>query len=330
MSYSTEVRWVPQNMKKFREVLHLKGKETPCLHGLPVFNIFYSEPKKGNDDIVNRLTDNYGNYLGNNYLHAFRIIVGCTWNWFMANIAGYKLEIADLNYTITSLCRQCAGIKKDDPKPWKWNELLGCDKDDFRFKEIEMLKTSILQLYMEFDASKNDHWVSVMKWFSSNLSKYVLQDNAKLTLIPIDIQRKYRREYGNKAEEVYVEKHHKHFTMEVGLTLDRESWFAALIHKVGAETAERVLRYETFASGKVQRNMLNGAGINSKKKHARNSKSPKASPKRQLRCRSGNFGETDLKAKPERSESESERTTVNLTFDNINFNNCYYKSSSSC
>ena len=271
MSYSTEQRWVPQNLSQFQDVLHLKkGKrngEKPSIYGLPIFNIFYSKPKKGNDGIVNRLTDNYGNYLGHKRLHAFRIIVGCTWNWAMANIAGYHLSKDDLDHTITSLCRQCARIKKDDTKLWKWNELLGCKANDPCFKQIMDWHHEIILMWFIDDKP----YKGLQGWFKENLSFFAIQKEAKITLIPITIQKAYidiiaqsdkiTDDVKQRAIDLLTKDFQKEYSAEYTITKDQYAW--------SLDYNEETIRKSSFMLSKTAQRTLSLTKRNSKKKHGR-------------------------------------------------------------
>ena len=270
MSDSTEVRWVPQNLSQFQDVLHLKkgrrNGEKPSIYGLPIFDLYYTLPGHDNLKIPNRLFAADGTPHGHNMLHAFRILVGTTWNWYMSNIAGYKLSEDDLNHTITSLCRQCAGIKKDDPKPWQWHKLLNVKNNDPSFLQIVQWRNDIIQL----SRTDTKPYKNSLKWFIDNIGFFGIEKEAKITLVPIAIQKAYINVYaeGNvtdavkkKAIKLFIKDFQKEFTAAYVTTKDQHVW--------SLDYDEETIRKSSFMLSKTAQRTLSLTNRNSKKKHGR-------------------------------------------------------------
>lgn len=242
---SEEVTWVPDNLTALFKQLD----DTPAVYGLPLFHLFYSKPHIDHDGISNRLSDS------NKYVHAFRIIVGTTWNWAIANLSGLNISKSDLNKSITAKCCLCAGIKSSNKETWKWNKILNIDDDSIPFLNICRMRNTILCIYdIENPNGPLALSVALKRFFEDNLAKYAIQKEALVTLVPLDIQAKTdMKEFINENQKV--------FKIRYDLTKDIVSWAIA--------EGEKAIREKSWLSVKQIQRLLRKTGTNSKRKFAR-------------------------------------------------------------
>jgi hypothetical protein len=233
--------WVPDNLSYLRKVL---GK-VPSTYGLPLFQLYYTIPRYDNDNVLNRLNG------ANDKLHAFRIIVGYAWNWYVSRIAGYELTEDDLIRTIDSVLKQAANSKFNDER--EWNDWLCIDKDDEDFLYIMKLFNAILKM------KTLDEGKEFLEW---KISQYAIQNEALTTFVPIRIQKIYKDKYGKDAIKAFKEQHQCMFNARFDITKDICAW--------ACNYNEETIRTCSWLSGKQIQRLLKKAGIhNSKAKHAR-------------------------------------------------------------
>ena len=233
--------WVPDNLSYLRKVL---GK-VPSTYGLPLFQLYYTIPRYDNDNVLNRLNG------ANDKLHAFRIIVGYAWNWFVSRIAGYELTEDDLIRTIDSVLKQAANSKFNDER--EWNDWLCIDKDDKDFLYIMKLFNAILEM------KTLDEGKEFLEW---KIGQYAIQNEALTTFVPIRIQKIYKDKYGKDAIKAFKEQHQCMFNARFDITKDICAW--------ACNYDEEIIRTSSWLSGKQIQRLLKKAGIhNSKAKHAR-------------------------------------------------------------
>jgi hypothetical protein len=243
--------WVPDNLSSMKKLLG----HHPAVYGLPLFHLYYSEIHLDKDGISNRLPKDAS--LDLRRLHAFRIIVGITWNWLIAKFAGLKYDKQDLNNSITAKLRLLTGNKSK--LTLDWHELLKIDQNDVEFKRAICFHDVILRLNTPEDAKV---------YFKEVLAKYAIQPAVLTMFIPLETQLKYRTEYGKNAIKKFKEDHQKILHSRFDLTSDIISWVASLEERNCS--AERKLRDYSWLSGKqIQRYLRNGNVGNSKSKHKR-------------------------------------------------------------
>ena len=242
MNKDDKRHWVPDNLSYLRKVL---GK-VPCTYGLPLFQLFYSSPKEDHDGVLNRLNG------ANDKLHAFRIIVGYAWNWFVSRIAGYELTEDDLIRTIDSVLKQAAKSKFNNDVR-EWNDWLCIDKDDKDFKDVMRMFNDILEM-KTLDEGKD-----FLEW---KIGQYAIQNEALTTFVPIRIQKIYKDKYGKDAIKTFKEQHQCRFNARFDITKDICAW--------ACNYNEETIRTCSWLSGKQIQRLLKKAGIhNSKSKHKR-------------------------------------------------------------
>ena len=231
------VKWTPDNLRKLSKTL----KHAPAIYGLPMFHLYYSVKRKERG-IMNRMSETtpYKERL----LHAFRIIVGLTWNWTMANIAGYETDVKDLNKSITG--HLCKYANKDEKKSWKWNEIVDVKSTDFNYHHIMNLRNEILDLSEIEDIE--DRVETLRDMFENKLSQYGIQDEALVTLVPLPIQKEYRDLYGDKALKAFRTDKQEHFSCCYDITRDIYAFLIML--------PEDTIRHSLLLSNKtVQRDI---------------------------------------------------------------------------
>lgn len=242
MNEDDKITWVPDNLSALKKALHT----VPSTYGLPMFQLYYSKYRKDNDGVDNVL------HKSTRMLHAFRIIVGYTWNWFVSRIAGMNLTETDLNRTITAKICYAAKVKESNDK-WQWNELLGVDKFDYDFMKILTLQHKILDLKTVEDGQ---HFASKM------LSRFAIQCEALTTLVPIEVQHNFKIRFGDKAIEEFKNRYQDVVNARFDITKDICAW--------ACNYNEETIRTCSWLSGKQIQRLLKKAGIhNSKSIHRR-------------------------------------------------------------
>lgn len=238
------ITWVPDNLSALKKALHT----VPSTYGLPMFQLYYSVTRKDYDGVSNRLNKDKSNAL----MHAFRIIVGLTWNWFVSRIAGMKLDETDLKRTITAKICLAANIK-DDKSDWRWNELLGIDIQDPEFKKVLQLQHKIMELKT---VEEGQHYATNL------LSKFAVQCEALTTLVPIEVQHNFKIRFGDKAIQEFKNRYQDVVNARFDITKDICAW--------ACNYNEETIRTCSWLSGKQIQRLLKKAGIhNSKSKHRR-------------------------------------------------------------
>ena len=241
--------WVPDNLSCLKKLLG----HHPAVYGLPLFQLYYSKFREDKDGIKNRLRKDDPIELKR--LHAFRIIVGFTWNWMIAKFAGLKYNKHDLENSITAKLRLLVSNRGLN----SWHELLDIDPNDPEFQRIMCFHNVIQRLTTPEDAKV---------YFKEVLAKYAIQPAVLTMFIPLETQLKYRTEYGKNAVKKFKEDHQKILNSRFDLTSDIISWVASLEERNCS--AERKLRDYSWLSGKqIQRYLRNGNVGNSKSKHKR-------------------------------------------------------------
>jgi len=244
-----QVNWVLDNLSSMKKLLG----HYPAVYGLPLFHLYYSKPRKDKDGIFNRLRNDDPIELKR--LHAFRIIVGLTWNWMIVKFAGLKYNKHDLENSITAKLRLLVGNRGLNT----WHELLDIDPNDPEYCRIMCFHNVIQRLTTPEDAKV---------YFKEVLAKYAIQPAVLTVFIPLETQLKYRTEYGKNAIKKFKEDHQKILNSRFDLTCDIISWVASLEERNCS--AERKLRDYSWLSGKqIQRYLRNSNVGNSKSKYKR-------------------------------------------------------------
>ena len=242
MNKEDKRHWVPDNLSYLRKVL---GK-VPCTYGLPLFQLYYSSPCIDHDGVSNRLNG------ANDKLHAFRIIVGYAWNWFVSRIAGYELTTADLDRTIETVLKQAANSKFSNDER-DWNDWLCIDKDDKDFRFVMLLFNEIQDL-----KTPADGW----EFIEYRIGRYAIQNEALTTFVPIRVQHDFKIRFGKDAIKEFKEAFHCRFNARFDITKDICAW--------ACNYDEGTIRACSWLSGKQIQRLLKKAGIhNSKAKHRR-------------------------------------------------------------
>ena len=238
------ITWVPDNLSALKKALHT----VPSTYGLPMFHLYYSVTRKDYDGVSNRLNKDKSNAL----IHAFRIIVGLTWNWFVSRIAGMKLDETDLKRTITAKICLAANIKDEKPD-WRWNELLGIDVHDPDFLKVLQAQHRIMELKTVEEGQQ---------YVANVLSKFAIQCEALTTLVPIEVQHNFKIRFGNKAIQEFKNRYQDTVNARFDITKDICAW--------ACNYNEETIRTCSWLSGKQIQRLLKKAGIhNSKSKHRR-------------------------------------------------------------
>ena len=238
------ITWVPDNLSALKKALHT----VPSTYGLPMFQLYYSVTRKDYDGVSNRLNKDKSNAL----MHAFRIIVGLTWNWFVSRVAGMNLTETDLKRTITAKICLAANIKDDKPN-WKWNELLGIGIQDPEFKKVLQMQHQIMELKT---VEEGQHYAANL------LSKFAIQCEALTTLVPIEVQHNFKIRFGDKAIQEFKNRYQDVVNARFDITKDICAW--------ACNYNEETIRTCSWLSGKQIQRLLKKAGIhNSKSKHRR-------------------------------------------------------------
>ena len=241
--------WVPQSLSQLRKII---GHE-PCLFGLPLFNLYYSAACKDNEGVFNRLDES------NNKLHAFRIIVGLTWNWTVCNITGsYTLDKSRLNASITALCRLVSGKKLFDAA-----QMLNLNWDDQDMLMIRKIQDDLIKL----SETKNIH--DATHYFIEHLSMFAIQQDALTTLVPLDVQKEFKDTYSVNAIDAFKDTYQKQFSARIDITKDIAAW--------AINYSETEIREKCWLKSKSIQRLMNKLGTNTKRKYAR--KPSKQQPK---------------------------------------------------
>lgn len=237
--------WVPDNLSALKKQI---GKN-PQLYGLPMFQLFYSQKRIDHDGVWNRLDKE------NRLTNAFRIIVGMTWNWMMADLAGLKLDKTILSRSITAKCGLAAGEKKES---WKWNETLGISLFDNDYGRIKIIHNELLSL---FDACKDlpdkDKAAAYEKFFGKKIAKYSTQRQVLTRFIPLKVQKKYVDENLKKYAFTQFQEDQASFPYKIRLDMSEklEDW----AKRVG----EQEIRKNSWLNAKQAQRLLSKAKINS-------------------------------------------------------------------
>ena len=242
--------WVPQSLKQLKGII---GHE-PGLYGLPLFNLYYSKACKDNEGVYNRLDGS------NNRLHAFRIIVGLTWNWMVCNVTGvYKLDKSRLKASISALCRLASGKKL----VFDIGQMLNLKYDDEDMLMITQMQDEIIEI------AETGNYNTAAKYFTEHLSMFAIQQNALTTLVPLDVQKEFKDTYGSNAIDAFKETYQKKFSAGIDITKDIASW--------AINYSETEMRAKCWIRPKKMQTLLNKLGMNTMKKYAR--KPSKQQPK---------------------------------------------------
>jgi hypothetical protein len=241
--------WVPDNLSKLKKLLNT---EKPLTRGLPLCHLYYTTPRKDNDGYFNRKMG------GDVELHAKRIIIGLTWNWCVAKLAGMDLSEEDLNNSITIVLCQFTGWKPQ--YELKWNDMLELDNDTY---------THIISIYQNcldecYHRETNTVFpVSMKDWFEDNIAPVIIQKDAITQFTPLDTQKIAKDKDGKKALQEYQRffQECRKWNVRVDLTTDYIDWSAPL--------DETEIRKKCWLSGKQIQRLLTKAGRNSKSKYGR-------------------------------------------------------------
>lgn len=243
--------WIPDNLSSLKKKLG----HYPAVYGLPLFQLYYSKVHIDKDGISNRLPKDASIELRR--LHAFRIIVGITWNWLIAKFAGLNYDAQDLNNSITAKLKLLTGNKSK--MTLQWHEILKIDQNDTEYSRALFMHYAIIGLATPKAAEG---------YFNECLAQYAIQSDVLTMWTPLEVQHKYRTEYGKDAIKKYREHYQETFSSRFDSTKDILSWVASLENRNGS--AERKLRDMSWLSGKqIQRYLRRGNVSNSKSKHKR-------------------------------------------------------------
>lgn len=236
--------WVPDNLPKLKKVLDTKR---PLVYGLPMCQLYYTKVWTDHDGITNRQS------AGNELLHAYRIIMGTTWNWLVSRVAGLPLEKDNLNKTISVILKQYSECNEFGPK--KWNEMLKLNEQDFN-KVLCTQQDLILKCY-------NKGWNSLKEYLRDNLCRVIIQKDAVTQFTPLEAQKKWKAEYGKDAVKAFQSYWQKElgWSIRVDLTTTMYDWTS--------DKTEKEIRECCWLSGKTIQRMLTKVNKNSKTKHRR-------------------------------------------------------------
>lgn len=237
--------WVPDNLSALKKQI---GKE-PKLYGLPMFQLFYSSKFIDHDGIWNRIDGE------NKLTNAFRIIVGITWNWMMADLAGLKLDKTILDRSITAKCCLAAGEKNES---WKWNEILRISQFDNDYNKILRIRNALLTLYEDSkELTDEDKAAAYETYFSKKIAKYSTQRQVLNRFIPFKVQKKYVDENLRKYAFTQFLEDQASFPYKIRLDMSEklEDW----AKRVG----EQEIRKNSWLNAKQAQRLLSKAKINS-------------------------------------------------------------------
>jgi hypothetical protein len=237
--------WVPDNLSALKKQV---GKK-PQLYGLPLFQLFYSKKFIDHDGIWNRIDDE------NKLTNAFRIIIGMTWNWMMADLAGLKLDKTVLDRSITAKCCLAAGEKNDN---WKWNEILRISLYDNDYGRILRIHKELLLLYEDNkELPDEDKAASYEKFFSKKIAKYSTQRQVLNRFIPLKVQKKYVDENQRRYAFTQFKEDQESFPYKIRLDMSEklEDW----AKRVG----EQEIRKNSWLNAKQAQRLLSKAKCNS-------------------------------------------------------------------
>lgn len=208
--------WVPQNFSELKK----KYQRNLSVYGLPMFHLFYSKSEKYKKDWSIGKIDGK-----NNMLHAFRIIVGITWNWLMSNLAGYQISKYDLAGTITSLC-YIAANKDKSISSTHWHDILNVNPYDKQYCEFLTMKTEMESLKEHCFTSEKELTETLRGYFMERIAKYVANknDRAITMFTPLSVQKEYKDMYGKNAVKAYRAEHQEFYTCYIDLTSDFSSY----------------------------------------------------------------------------------------------------------
>ena len=234
--------WVPENLAQLKKVY----RKEIYVYGLPFFHNYFTKPNK--DNRIN----------GTNNLNlAFSIIIGTTWNWLMANLAGYEINEYDLGGTITRECYTVTNKSKAISST-HWHDILNISERNGYYRRICSMREELIDIYRKYD-KLNDAVDELREYFVQHIAKYIKQDKALTMFTPLITQAEYKSKYGNDAVEKYRADHQGIFCFYVDLTTDVGSW--AIRH------SNDEIRHNCWLSAKSIQRMLSASGINEKAKH---------------------------------------------------------------
>jgi hypothetical protein len=238
--------WVCDNYSKLLKYNH---NIQPELYGLPLFHLYYSQEKDGN-----RVTDK------NKIKHAFRIIVGLTWNWTVCRLTGVnKLPVKRLDATMSGMLHLFMNKKtKGETAPF---QVLEMDPKDPKYIYINELRKSILILEKNLEG-QSDYVAELKKFFSKNLAQYATDVWTIAMFVPFEKQREYIDTYTKaNAFDAWMCDFQMEMDAKIDLTNDKSVWA-----KLQPEDS---IRNSTFLSGKQIQRLLAKTGTNTKAKHGR-------------------------------------------------------------
>lgn len=209
-------KWVPDNLSELKKLLKRRKIN---VYGLPMVHNFYAgENKYSHDwDIEPFLTGK------NNLHHAFRIIVGTSWNWIIANLAGYQVSKYDLGGTITSKC-YAISKKNKNVSSTHWHDILNVDEFNPNYRKFLYINQQLINIWEHQFNSPFELVGTLRKFFSDNIAEFAVNDKALTMFIPLDIQKKYKTEFKKDAVKQYKAEHQTDFYCYIDLTTDLYSY----------------------------------------------------------------------------------------------------------
>ena len=244
--------WVPQNLSELKKALHVKKVNA---YGLPMIHLFYADNERF------KHAWSIGKINGsNNMQHAFRIIVGLSWNWLVANLAGYKISKYDLGGTITSICYKVANKNKMYSST-HWHDILNINPGNKDYCRFLTIKTQIEELRDTAFTSEIELVNTLRGFFIENIAPFIMNDRALTMFTPLNVQRAYKEMYDKNAIQAYKAEHQEFYCCYVDITNDFSDF--AVKH------TDEELRSNCWLHYKAIQRLLSKAGTNTKSKHAR-------------------------------------------------------------
>lgn len=245
--------WVPENLSQLKKKL---GRQ-PSLYGLPMIHTFYSVPQTDHHGISNRRENN------NELVNLFRIVVGTTWNWLMANLAGYTIDKDDLRGTIA----QTLQIYTSDKSIKQWTDVCTNPNVATIIKQIgqmhyDMVKTFDKHhgaLYLNQNAVADLH-----DYYKNHLSMFATQNQALTIWTDLTTQERWKNNHGKDAIKAFKDTYQSIWCFDADMTADIASWYV--------NQSESDLRTKCWLGYKTIQRALSTTGNNSKSNHGRKKK----------------------------------------------------------
>lgn len=238
--------WVPENLSQLKKVL---GRQ-PCLYGLPMIHTFYSKPDKDHHEISNRHSK------CNEPVNLFRIVAGTSWNWLMANLAGYTIDIDDLR---GSIAREIQTYN-DDKNAKKWSDV--CAVQSF-LGAVGKLHKDMVDIYNKYNGQLNNQAAitDLHDFYKNRLSMYATQNQALTMWTDLNTQQLWKNNHGKDAIKMFKATYQSSWCFDADMTADIASWYV--------NQSETDLRTKCWLGYKTIQRALTSTGKNSKCKHGK-------------------------------------------------------------